>query len=121
MACLLLSDIGTLTTLSPLSRAFARLCHACTVGASDPELTMASSKMLYFSIVLYAICLMTPACFVDYELACLPIRGTVYVSSTLGTLTLYWLRGLLAPPSYSNHLSPALYSCYPMKLLYNMI
>ena len=46
------------------------------------------------------ICLMTPTCF------------------TLGTQTLYWLHRLLASHPI---LTTSLYSCYLMKLLYNMI
>ena len=64
---------------------------------------------------------MTPACFVDYELACLPNHGTDYVCSPTQYSDSLFVTQTFGLPSYSNHLWPALYSCYLMKLLYNMI
>ena len=103
-------------------KSFSQVCVTPTqlVCDTDSEV-MASPKSLYFFIVLYAICLMTPACFVYYELACLPNCGTDYVRShswDADSLLVRWTPGL---PSYSNHLSLVLYSCYLMKSLYNMI
>ena len=48
-----------------------------------------------------------------------PTVGQTMFVPTLVSLTLYWLHTLLA--SLPNHLTLALYSCYLMKLLYNMI
>ncbi|CDR00749.1 unnamed protein product, partial [Oncorhynchus mykiss] len=65
----------------------------------------------FFYLVLYTICLRAPECFVDYEHSCLPNHGT-------DCLFPHCSHRLFGLPSYSNHLS---YSCYLMKLLYNMI
>ena len=64
---------------------------------------------------------MTPACFADYERSCLPNRGTDYVCSHTRDNDSLLVIQTFGLPSYPNHLSPALYSCYLMKLLYNMI
>ena len=62
---------------------------------------------------------MTPAYFVDYKLS-LPNRGTDYVCShTRDSVTLL-VTQTFGLPFYSNQLSLSLYSCYLMKLLYNM-
>jgi hypothetical protein len=81
---------------------------------------MASPKSLYIFLVLYAICLMTLACFVDYELSFFPNRGTDCCSHTQDSDSLL-ITQTLGLPSYSNHLLLALYSCYLIKFLYNMI
>lgn len=104
---------------SPLSPelSLASSTHAL-LGASDYELTMVGPKSLYFSLLRYAICLMTPACFVDYELACIANFLVCSHTRDSDSLLVTWTLGL---PSYSNHVSPALYSCYLIQLLYNMI
>ena len=88
----------------PLSPKLLLASSTHTLLGRVTELTMASPKSLYCFLVLYAICLKTPACFVDYELACLSNRGTDYVCSHTrdsDTLLVAWTLGL---PSYSNHL-----------------
>ena len=49
-----------------------------------------------------------------------PTVGQTQFVPTLGTLTLL-VTQTFGPPSYSKHLFSALYSCYLMKFLYNMI
>ena len=55
---------------------------------------LAPGRFLFF-VVLYAICPMTPRCFVDYELACLTNYGTDNVCFHTHD-SLYWLHSLLA-------------------------
>ena len=53
---------------------------------------------------------MTPALFIDYELACLPDRWADYVCSHTHDSDSLMVAQTLGLPSYSNHLSPSSHS-----------
>ena len=57
----------------------------------------------------------------DFKLACLPNRGADCVCSHIQDSDSLLVTRSFGLPSHSNQLSPALYSCYLMKLLYNII
>ena len=59
---------------------FASSTHALLGRVTLNLQWLAPSRYIFF-LVLYAICLMTPACFVECELACVPTHGTGYVCS----------------------------------------